>query len=100
MSARWRWWRSSFVHLPFDRLHSTRLLDDIIDELRGLFIPHLSFSNPSLGEQLTQVRVKIVGIPTNVSDMFKPAGCSYVCFGDFGTFFLAFLVLLFFAAQK
>lgn len=60
---------TSSVHLPFDGLHASRLLDDIIDELRGLFVPHLSFADPSLREQILQVRVKVVGVPADMSNM-------------------------------
>lgn len=94
MSARWRS-RTCSVHLPFDRLHASRLLDDIIDELRGLFIPHLSFTDASLGEQLPQVRVNVIGIPADMRNMLKSTGCPYVCFREFGALFLVLILLIF-----
>lgn len=60
---------TSSVHLPFDRLHASRLLDDIIDELGGLFIPHLSFTDPSLRQQLPQVGVQVVEIKADVRNV-------------------------------
>lgn len=60
---------TSSVHLPFDRLHASRLLDDIIDELGDIFIPHLICTDPSLGQQLRQVGVKVVGIPADMSNV-------------------------------
>ena len=60
---------TSSVQLPLDRLHASGLLDDIIDELGGLFILHLFFTDAGLGEQLPQVRVKVVWIPADVSNM-------------------------------
>lgn len=57
------------VHLPFHGIHASRLLDDVVDELGGFLISHLSFSNPSLREQLPQIRVDVVGIPADVSDV-------------------------------
>lgn len=50
------------VHLPFHSLHASSLLDDIVDELGGMLIPHLIFANSSLGEQLPQVRIQVVGV--------------------------------------
>lgn len=58
-----------FVHLPLDRLHASGLLDDVVDELGRLFIPHLSLADPGLGEQAQQVGVDVVGIPADVGDM-------------------------------
>lgn len=58
-----------FVHLPLDRLHASGLLDDVVDELGRLFIPHLSLADPGLGEQAQQVGVNVVGIPADVGDM-------------------------------
>lgn len=54
------------VHLPLHSLHSSRLLDDVVDELRGFLIPHLIFADPSLGQQLPQVRVQVVGVPADM----------------------------------
>lgn len=104
MSAGWRWWRSRscFVHLPLDRLHASGLLDDVVDELGRLFIPHLSLADPGLGEQAQQVGVDVVGIPADVGDMFKSTGGPYVRFGELGALFLVLILLVFlsFAAQK
>lgn len=100
LSARWRWWRyTGSVHLPLHRLHASRLLDDIIDELGGLFILHLVFTNSSLGEQLPQIRVEVVGIPADMTNMLKSTGCPDVCFGDFGALLPFLLILLSFADQ-
>lgn len=60
---------TSPVHLPLDRLHAPGLLDDVIDELRGLLVPHLIFGDAGLRQQLRQVGVQVVGIPADVSDM-------------------------------
>lgn len=57
------------VHLPLDRLHASGLLDDVVDELGRLFIPHLSLTDPGLGEQAQQVGVDVVGIPADVGDV-------------------------------
>ena len=61
--------QTCFVHLPLDRLHASGLLDDVIDELGRLLIPHLSLTDPGLGEQAQQVGVDVVGIPADVGDM-------------------------------
>lgn len=101
MSARWRWQRpASSVHLPFDRLHASRLLDDFIDELGGLFIVHLIFTDPSFGEQLPQIRVNVVGIPADMTNMLKSTGCPYVCFGESGPLFPFLLILLPYAGES
>lgn len=60
---------TSSVDLPLDRLHAPWLLDDVVDELRGLLVPHLSFTDAGLGQQLPQVGVQVVGIPADVTDM-------------------------------
>lgn len=57
------------MHLLFDRLHASRLLDDVVDELRGRFIPHVSLADPSLGEQVPQVGVKVVRIKAEMTHM-------------------------------
>lgn len=57
------------VHLPFDCLHSSRLLDDVVDELGGFLIPHLIFADSSLGQQLPQVRVHVVGVKAHMRDV-------------------------------
>lgn len=57
------------VHLPFHGLHAPRLLDDVVDELRGFLIPHLVFADPSPGQQLLQVGVQVVGVPAHVRDV-------------------------------
>lgn len=88
------------VQLPFDRLHASRLLDDIIDELGGLFILQLIFTDSGFGEQLPQIRVNVVGIPADMTNMLKSTGCPYVCFGEFGPLFPFLLILLPFADQR
>lgn len=101
MPARWRWWRqTTSVRLPFDGLHASRLLDDVVDELGRLLVPHLVFTDPGLGEQLPQIRVDVVGIPADVTDMFESTGCPDVCFGEFGPLLPFLLVLLPFDAQR
>lgn len=60
---------TSPVHLPLDRLHAPGLLDDVVDELRGLLVPHLIFADAGLRQQLPQVGVQVVGIPADVTDM-------------------------------
>lgn len=111
------------VHLPFHGLHAARLLDDVVDELRGFLIPHLIFADPSLGQQLPQVGVHVVGVPADMRDVsggkkgccqstgsaalvveelrhsLEPTGGADVGFRQFGGLFLAFLVFLSFAAQ-
>ena len=57
------------MHLPLDGLQASGLLDHVVDELRRLLVPHLSLTDPSLGEQLGQVRVQVVGIPPDVRDV-------------------------------
>lgn len=57
------------VHLPFHSLHASRLLDDVVDELGGFLIPHLIFANASLGQQLPQVRVQVVGVKADMRDV-------------------------------
>lgn len=103
LSARWRWWRkTTAVHLPLDGLHASGALDDVVDELGGLLVPHLSLADSSFGQQLPQVRVQVVWIPAHVRDVLKSAGCPYVRLGDFGALFLVLILLvpLSFAAQE
>lgn len=57
------------VHLPFHSLHASWLLDDIVDELGGFLIPHLIFADSSLGQQLPQVRVQVVGVKADMWDV-------------------------------
>lgn len=54
------------VHLPLHGLHAPRLLDDVVDELGGFLVPHLIFADSSLGQQLPQVRVDVVGVPADM----------------------------------
>lgn len=57
------------MRLPFDCLHASGLLDDIIDELGGLFILQLIFTDPGLGEQVPQIRVQVVEIKAHMTNM-------------------------------
>lgn len=57
------------VRQPPDLLHASRLLDDIKKVLGSLLILQLVFTDPSLGEQIQQVRVKVVGIPADMTHM-------------------------------
>lgn len=85
---------SSPVHLPLDRLHAPGLLDDVIDELRGLLVPHLIFADAGLRQQLPQVGVQVVGIPADVTDMLESTGRADVRFGELGVLFLVLVLVL------
>lgn len=118
----------TFVDLPFHSLHASRLLDDVVDELGGFLIPHLVFADSSLGQQVPQVRVQVVGVKADMRDvsdgkqkgvvrrqeppsslpgakvkelqhLLESTGGPDVRFRQFGGLFLIFLVLLSFAAQ-
>lgn len=57
------------VDLPLHGLHPPRLLDDVVDELGRLLVPHLGLADPGLGQQLPQVGVKVVEVEAHVRDV-------------------------------
>lgn len=57
------------VCLLLDSFNSPGLLNDIIDELGGLLVLEVSFTNARLGEQLQQIRVNVIGVPSNMRHM-------------------------------
>ncbi len=51
-----------FPHFLFYCVQASRLLDEVIDELRCFFVCQLGITDTSTAEQILQVRVKIVGL--------------------------------------